>query len=152
MRNILLVLCCGLLAIGQVQAQVYKWVDENGKLQFSDKPPPEKPAEDISQQLEKTNVDHASGKMATAAPPKRDKTEDEKQLEQRKRQEIEDRIGKQCRAMKKDMDAIARGERGIFVDKDGKEELVLERDRDKKLQEWKDEYRRRGCELIVPLE
>ena len=37
MKNLLLILtlCCGLAS-----AEVYKWTDENGKLHYSDKPPP----------------------------------------------------------------------------------------------------------------
>ena len=33
--------CLLMLAQGPVQAELYKWVDENGKVHFSDKPPPE---------------------------------------------------------------------------------------------------------------
>ncbi|WP_374351330.1 DUF4124 domain-containing protein [Chitinimonas sp.] len=36
-----------LLVLGSASAQVYKWVDANGKTQFSDQPPPEAKAQAI---------------------------------------------------------------------------------------------------------
>ena len=132
-------------------AEVYKWVDENGKVQFSDKAPAEKNAENIEKELQKTNVDSASAKMGSGIAPKSEKTEDEKLLEQQRLQRLEDAIGKNCKKMKSDIEAMARGERGSFIDKNGKEELVLERDMGKKLEEWKEAYRKYGCEKLYPL-
>ena len=152
MWKILACLCGGLLWCAAGHAEVYKWVDENGKVQFSDKAPPAKQAEDISGKLEKTNVDHASSQSAVAVPRSTEKTVDEKLLEERKKQEFEAAMGDTCRKMKEDIDSIARGDRGIFRDKDGNEELVLERDRGKKLEEWKSSYRRMGCTRLIPLE
>lgn len=40
LRAFLLVGCALLLAVGAAQAQQYRWIDENGKVQFSDTPPP----------------------------------------------------------------------------------------------------------------
>jgi hypothetical protein len=39
----------GLLAAAAVQAQLYKWVDENGRTQYTQTPPPGKKAEQILQ-------------------------------------------------------------------------------------------------------
>lgn len=137
-------------------AEVYKWIDENGKVQFSDKAPPAKNAEDISRDVEKTNVDHASGRMAAATSGRHEKTDEEKQLEkdreQKQIEQLEATIGDGCRRMKKDIDAIARGERVAFIDKDGKEVMVPQRDLGKKLEEWKVGYENAGCNKLIPLE
>jgi len=49
MRNSarLAVLACALAAVG-AQAQVYKWVDENGKVQYGDRPPDAKKAAPVN--------------------------------------------------------------------------------------------------------
>ncbi|MEK7792101.1 MAG: DUF4124 domain-containing protein, partial [Pseudomonadota bacterium] len=39
MRNLICVLLSFLVSM-VAQAQVYKWVDQNGKIQYSDQPPP----------------------------------------------------------------------------------------------------------------
>ena len=46
-------LCC-LVISGQVYAQIYKWTDENGKIQFGDKPPQSAQTNEVI--LNKTNV------------------------------------------------------------------------------------------------
>ena len=76
-RKTALALCC-VLVCSLSSAEVYKWVDENGKLQFSDKAPPEKNAENIEKELQKTNVDTASAKITSSAASSLEKTEDEK--------------------------------------------------------------------------
>lgn len=133
-------------------ADVYKWVDENGKTRFSDKAPTGKPAENIENELKKTNVDEASKNLASFSAATTEKTEDEKALEQKKLQELEAAIGSKCKKAKEDIQSIARGDREAFLDKDGKEEIVLERDRGKKLEEWRLNYKKFGCEKLYPLE
>lgn len=133
-------------------AEVYKWVDENGKLQFSDRAPPEKKVENIEKNLQKINVDKASAKIISSSVSKSEKNEDEKSLEQQRHQKLENAIGKQCKKMKEDIQAIARGDRGSFIDENGKEELVLERERGAKLEEWKENYRNYGCEKLYSLD
>lgn len=149
-KTVFFIFC--LLLCGVAVADVYKWVDENGKTRFSDHAPPEKNAENIEKQLQKTNVDSASGKMVSGAASGSEKTEDEKQLERERRQKLEDAIGQTCKKMKSDIESIARGDRGAFLDEKGNEELVLERDRGVKLEEWKEKYRKYGCAKLYPLE
>ena len=138
--------------LGTSSAEVYKWVDENGKLQFSDRAPPEKKVENIEKNLQKINVDKASAKIISSSVSKSEKNEDEKSLEQQRHQKLENAIGKQCKKMKEDIQAIARGDRGSFIDENGKEELVLERERGAKLEEWKENYRNYGCEKLYSLD
>jgi Na+-transporting NADH:ubiquinone oxidoreductase subunit NqrC len=150
--RMIFVLLCVCLACSVVSADVYKWVDENGKVRFSDKQPKENSAEKIDEALKKTNVDSASAQMGYSVTAKSGKTEDEKALERKKLEQLEAAIGKPCKKMKSDIAAIARGDRGSFIDENGQEELVLERDRGAKLEEWKDNYRKYGCEKLYPLE
>lgn len=137
---------------GSAVAEVYKWVDENGKTQFSDKAPAEKKAENIEEKLKKTNVDQASKTMKSGSVSGKEKTIDEKEMEEKKRKDLEKSIGKECRQMKQDIESIARGDRGAFFDENGNEEMVLERNRGAKLEEWKNNYQQYGCESLYPLE
>ena len=54
--------------------------------------------------------------------------------------------------MKSDLEAIARGDRGSFIDENGKEELVLERDRGKKLAEFRANYEASDCDKLYKLD
>jgi hypothetical protein len=44
----LLLVACGLLAMGASAAEVYRWVDKDGKVHFSDSPPPGVSAEKLA--------------------------------------------------------------------------------------------------------
>jgi hypothetical protein len=61
-RKLALLLLCGAGMLAQ--AQVYKWVDENGKVQFSDSPPPNKKAEQVK-------IRQSSGGFTPPAPTSR---------------------------------------------------------------------------------
>jgi hypothetical protein len=143
-----------LLLVGvSAQAEVYKWVDENGKVHFGDRAPAEKKVEAIDDKLNKVNIDHGSRNTAVSSVVvSTEKTQDEKDLEAKKKKELENAIGERCKKWEKDIAAIARGDRGIFLDENGNEEIVLERDRGKKLEEWRREYMRSSCQTIYPLE
>ena len=143
-----------LLLVGvSAQAEVYKWVDENGKVHFGDRAPAEKKVEAMDEKLNKVNIDHGSSNTAvSSAVVSTEKTQDEKNLEAKKKKELEKAIGERCKKWEKEIAAIARGDRGIFLDENGNEEIVLERDRGKKLEEWRREYMRSSCQTIYPLE
>jgi len=143
-----------LLLVGvSAQAEVYKWMDENGKVHFGDRAPAEKKVEAIDDKLNKVNIDHGSSNTAVSSVVvSTEKTQDEKNLEAKKKKELEKAIGERCKKWEKDIAAIARGDRGIFLDENGNEEIVLERDRGKKLEEWRREYMRSSCQTIYPLE
>lgn len=134
------------------QAEVYKWVDDNGKVHFGDRAPAEKKAESIDGQLKNVNIDHGSSDAAPPAVVSTEKTQDEKNLEAQKKKKMEQAIGAHCKKWKQDIAAIARGDRGRFLDKNGNEEIVLEKDRGKKLAEWRSDYLRSDCQTVYPLE
>ena len=126
-----------LLLVGvSAQAEVYKWVDENGKVHFGDRAPAEKKVEAIDDKLNKVNIDHGSSNTAVSSVVvSTEKTQDEKDLEAKKKKELENAIGERCKKWEKDIAAIARGDRGIFLDENGNEEIVLERKKCRTLQE-----------------
>jgi hypothetical protein len=90
--------------------------------------------------------------MKSGSVSGKEKTVDEKEMEEKKRKDLEKSIGKECRQMKQDIESIARGDRGAFFDENGNEEMVLERNRGAKLEEWKNNYQQYGCESLYPLE
>ncbi len=153
MKQTIKVACALLLLLClPAQAEVYKWVDDNGKVHFGDRAPAEKKAEAIDSQLEKINIDHASGDVAPPVVVSTEKTQDEKNLEIQKKKKMEKAIGERCKKWKSDIAAIARGDRGRFMDKNGNEEVVLEKDRGKKLEEWRSDYLQSNCQTLYPLE
>jgi hypothetical protein len=70
-----------LLAAATVAAQVYKWVDKDGKVQFSDTPPP-----DAKTEAKKIDVKPASGSTAAATKSLAEKS---KEFDKRKAAEAE---------------------------------------------------------------
>ncbi|HRF87700.1 MAG TPA: DUF4124 domain-containing protein, partial [Pseudomonadales bacterium] len=57
-----------LLLVGvSAQAEVYKWMDENGKVHFGDRAPAEKKVEAIDDKLNKVNIDHGSSNTAVSS-------------------------------------------------------------------------------------
>ncbi len=54
-----ILLITGLLLVCSLPAKagVYRWVDADGEVHFSDRKPPTETAEDISEHLKKTNID-----------------------------------------------------------------------------------------------
>ena len=147
-----IMLWCVLLLCVPVQAEVYKWVNDNGKVHFGDRAPAEKTAEAIDSQLKKVNIDHAIGDLSSPVVVSTEKTQDEKNLEIQKKKNMEKAIGEHCKKWKSDIAAIARGDRGRFMDKNGNEEVVLEKDRGKKLEEWRRDYLQSDCQTLYPLE
>ena len=129
-------------------AEVYQWKDESGKLHFGDKAPEKTAAQAIGKNLAVVNIDQASKNSSAVTAPPTQKTEDEKQLEIKEKRKLQDAIGPACAEMKKDMESIARGDRGVFRDADGRDENVLEKDRGKKLAEWQERYQDMGCEML----
>ena len=58
-----------LLATATVAAQVYKWVDKDGKIQYSDTPPPA-----TATKTEAKKVDTSPAAASTAAAPRQNAT------------------------------------------------------------------------------
>lgn len=65
MRTLAVFLC--LLAFG-AQAEVYKWVDSSGRVQFSDQPPPASQGKAQRMNLNESRVTTVSSQRAASAP------------------------------------------------------------------------------------
>lgn len=115
-----------------LSAGVYKWVDADGKVHFTDKPPPEVEAESVrtnttrdehtaerlkqyTEQASENAAKRAEAKAAAAAEQARKKAEAEK-----------------CEASRKELADLQRGNRQQFVNADGEREYVGEERR----QQW----------------
>ena len=114
------------------EAATYQWRDKNGKLHFSDKPPPATAVEskEISDQLKNTNSDSSAQSVRTqldqvqrdqAARTKEqsDTTQPTSQRQQQREQ--------QCAQARREL-RVLRG-RVIFLDENGNEESVTEEER-----------------------
>ncbi len=150
MKRILIILW--LMSCVAAQAEVYKWVDASGKTHFGDKAPEKARVEVMDKQLEKINVDESSRSIVPLSGATAEKTQDEKALEHKRIEKLRKAIGPYCEKMKKDIQSIARGDRGVFLDENGKDEKVPERERATKLEEFRERYAQVGCEQIDPLE
>lgn len=116
-----------------VWGEMYRWVDEYGKVHFSDKKPPAVQAENISDQVKQQNIDYSSGSAAKQLEryeriqSARD-TEQQQRSSQRgdKDQERE----RNCRDAKRRLRVI----RGpvVFYDEQGNPEQVTEKERERR--------------------
>ncbi|WP_179957657.1 DUF4124 domain-containing protein [Exilibacterium tricleocarpae] len=112
-------------------AEVYRWVDENGKVHFSDRKPQGKAAaEDISEAVSKTNIDDSTQQNQKLGDVFPKETAAEKALRQRQTQERQTRRqqhDKDCKRARKLLDVL-RG-RVYFVDENGQPYNISERER-----------------------
>jgi len=114
----ILLIFCSFIANSGI-AEVYRWVDDDGNVHFSDKKPAEMEAEDISKKIANTNIDESSEAMqrldrvlseSEGEKQIRGKTEKKARLEQEQRNRV-------CERARKEL-SILKG-RVVFVDKNG---------------------------------
>ena len=108
------------LGAASVEAEVYQWRDENGKIHFSDTKPKQQQAKDISHTVEQVNVDESSAERAKLQQLFKPETEEEKAMKREKaarkaRQKAERK--KQCAKAREEL-RILRGP-VYFVRDDG---------------------------------
>ena len=114
------------------EAATYQWRDKNGKLHFSDKPPPASAVEskEISDQLKDTNTDNSARQVrqqldqvrrdqSARSKEQTDTTQPDNQRQQQ--------LAQQCAQARRDL-RVLRG-RVIFFDENGNEERVTEEER-----------------------
>ena len=142
--NLSILIILSLLTLSMpAYAEIFRWVDENGKTQFSDKPPKNKKVEDISKQLEtKQNTDYSSkttkGQVQQYQRDRSAKHAEQKQIADRKRPKNNDQL---CKRAKKQLKII--NGRVIFLDDDGKEIKTSEKKRAAKAATLEAEIRKR---------
>lgn len=131
-----LILVFILLSAPAVQAQMYRWVDVEGKVHFSDKKPKDAKAEDISDSIKQTNTDFGGRDVKQQlqhyerdkAAKRTEKKQSEEYSSAAKRQRNE-----QCQTARKHLKVIQG--RVIFYDKNNNEIKVSEAERAQKEQE-----------------
>lgn len=91
------------LALGApAQAQLYKWVDSEGRVQYSDKPPPAGATREQKLNIPKGSPAPAAAPEAEGEPPAGPKTFAEKEMEYRKRKVEEEQARQKSQAEEKE--------------------------------------------------
>lgn len=112
-------------------SEIYRWVDNQGKVHFSDKKPPStEAAEDISGQLQPLNSDSSASETAKLQQVFQGETPEEqayRQQQQAQQQQQEDLREQGCQKARQQL-SILRG-RVAFIDPDGKEVVITEEER-----------------------
>jgi len=130
MTAIVLVMFCG---AAPVCAEVYQWRDSDGKLHFSDKKPVSTEAEDISENLERTNIERSGEQRDRLNRLFAKETLEERRLNdesERQKQVARDKKKLQCDKAREYLSAI-RG-RVNFKDSKGNHVPVSESERKRK--------------------
>jgi len=116
--TILLLVC---LIANLTQADIYQWTDENGKVHFSDKPPRDQHAENITDTTDHINTDTSARERKKVgelfAPP----TAEEKRYQQQQAQNLaKEKQAKQqyCERLNKEL-RFFKNERFYWVDDKG---------------------------------
>ena len=124
-------------------AEVYRWVDDDGNVHFSDKKPEQNDVEDISERVSKTNIDESS-KAMRRLDQVHSETEGGKQV--RNKKENSDRITQErqnriCEKARGDL-RILRG-RVVFVDENGVTRTISESQRKIEAEKLETEIKKR---------
>ncbi|SEA14410.1 DUF4124 domain-containing protein [Microbulbifer marinus] len=140
-------LCGGLLlsvlllaSATALAADLYRWVDEDGKVHFGDRPPMEAKAENIEGELRPINSADAPPPQQTAS---RQQHNPEQEYEQRQRQRElrqQQRLTRACNAARRQL-RLLQG-RVAFVDDSGKEVKMSERERQQRAEQLQREIQR----------
>lgn len=123
----------GLLSFSSnVTAEVYRWVDEKGKVHYTDRKPAPN-AENITKEVNKQNVDSSSREVERVAQILREEEEAGRALQQRQAQARAHAMEAPCAAAKIRLNKM----KGyvIFIDDAGKAVTVTEKERQEKVAE-----------------
>ncbi|WP_444920376.1 DUF4124 domain-containing protein [Microbulbifer sp. CnH-101-G] len=131
-----------LVAASTSAGELYRWVDADGRVHFSDRPPAEVKAQDISGQLGPINAAEATRKrpsLTTSGTTSADREfQQRQQKEQRAQQQEQQRICSNARQRLRSING-----RVAFIDKNGKEVRYSERERQQMAEKLKQEIARR---------
>jgi hypothetical protein len=131
-----------MISIQVSHAEIYRWVDENGKTHFSDKPPHKIKSEDISETLQQQNIDYSAGSTSNQVQQHiRHQSAKQTEQQQIEQQRPKDNDAANCLRARQALHAI-KG-RVIFFDKDGQEIKTTEKNRAEKAAKLSAEINRR---------
>lgn len=141
-----IVVRCALLVVALALAavvhggEIYRWVDDDGKVHFSDKAPPDQQADEISENTRPVNIDesqHEREKLRRVFAPETPEEQQLKQqqtaVEQRQRQQQQQQCSEARRLLK-----MISEERFYAIDADGKERDVSKEEARQKKAELQD--------------
>ncbi|NIB39597.1 DUF4124 domain-containing protein [Pseudomaricurvus alkylphenolicus] len=127
-----------LLPGAAIKAEVYRWVDDQGRVHYSDKRPSQAEAEDISDDLKPVNVDESNRERTKMERLFRKKTDAElaheqqqQQQQQLQRQKHENQCERARRALKGMQGRV------VFRRADGSEEVVSEKERERRAEAFR---------------
>jgi len=126
-------------------AEIYRWTDAQGKTHFSEHPPEDHvPSEEISSQLSPLNRDSSTDETKKlqqlfkgATPEEQAHQQQEKTIQQQQGQ----KMAQACNKARQQLKTITG--RVFFVDDNGKEVVVTEKERKQRAQRLEQEIRRR---------
>ena len=129
-RTLLLLIAigCGAAVIAQTQPQqtIYKWIDDQGKLQYSELPPPS----GISYETVRKPTGAASGESALSEQQARERAElarqeaERKQQAEKTQQEAQDQRAKNCEIAKKNVQVLQGDSQIVKTDAAGQKVVV----------------------------
>ena len=132
-------LLLGLCVIAlNAQAEIYRWVDKNGKVHFTDKKPaPE--AENITKEVKSHNIDTSSTEVQKLTLMREQEERNRQEQIMRERQALKPEIDKQrqvyCDKQKERLRKISGYV--VFTDENGRAVKVTEKERQQKVAELK---------------
>lgn len=109
-----------ILCSAPLQAQVYRWVDDDGKVHYGDRPPIGKEVEDLSDTVKNVNVDTSTAERNKVGRIFSKETPEEKNREKIKQVEEADKQRQLC-AQAQNQLAIVRDRAFYYVDAEGNE-------------------------------
>ncbi|MBB3060562.1 DUF4124 domain-containing protein [Microbulbifer rhizosphaerae] len=128
-----------LSAAAATAEEVYRWVDDEGKVHFGDRPPAQAAAKNIEGELRPINS--ADGGTARNAPRQQAKLQQEyESRRQRDAQQRQQQMARACHNARRQL-RILQG-RVTFVGGDGKEVKMTERERQRQAEQLKREIAR----------
>jgi len=141
MRSGLFVLL--LLSALNARGDIYRWVDEQGNLHFSDKKPEDQTvAKEISGELRPLNSDTSTAETDKLKQVFQGETPEERAYQQRQRaqQQQQEQVRRQICQQARNKLSILRG-RVVFLDSNGREMEVTEDERQQRANELAEEIR-----------
>lgn len=120
------------------KAEIYQWTDEHGQLHFGDRPPQDRQSSNISETLQSINISNEFSSPEMLLKHEQLKTEERQKAFDAHQQSIDQQrsLSKACRDAKIMLKKLTG--RVVFVDEQGRDLGVSEKERQKRAQEMKD--------------
>ncbi len=132
--------------VAPAQAELYKWVDSQGKVHYSDRPPP-----NAAQKAATMKAPPPAPAAAASPAPQKTIKEQELEYRQRKAEEAEaaakaqkeaDVRAQNCRNARGNLNTYTEGGRVVRFNAQGEREYVSDEERAREIERWKSEVSR----------